>query len=282
MKEYTKFIVTTIPYNPDIIGGILWELDIKGIEEKEAHLFVFADSSSTEIHGQIEGLLSSLRNNNMIESFTVEEEKFENKNWNEEWEKKFDIIKVTERIIIRPAFKNYIPNEGEIVVTIIPKMSFGTGEHETTRLVLSMIDKYVKKDDFVLDVGSGTGILAITSVKLGASSALGIDNDEWCLLNGKENIELNNLESKIDIRLCKIDDVVETGFDLIVANINKPILLEIAEKISQKVKQSGIIILSGLLLEDKEHIIPQYQKYGFALLEQQKQNEWAMLVFRKD
>ena len=282
MKEYTKFIITTIPFIPDLVSGVLWESNIKGIEEKETHLFVFAESTEPEIQNNIKNILNELRAQNLIESFELTEEKFENKNWNEEWEKRFDIIKVTDRIVIRPAFKNYDPLENEIVITIIPKMSFGTGEHETTRLVLKLLDKFVHRGDRALDVGSGTGILAIAAVKLGASSAIGIDNDEWCLLNGNENIGLNELEEQIEIRLCEIRDIRESEFDLITANINKNILLEIAGGISRRIKKSGTLILSGLLLEDIEQVVPHYNKFGFTLLEKEQLNEWAALVFRSE
>jgi ribosomal protein L11 methyltransferase len=159
-------------------------------------------------------------------------------------------------------------------------MSFGTGEHATTKLVIQLIDKYVKSGEKVLDVGSGTGVLAISTVLLGAQKAIGIDNDEWCLLNGSENVKANNLENKVEIRLGELKDLPETGFDLIVANINKHILVDIAKEIKVKIKKTGKIILSGLLNTDENDILKIYSDLNLELIDKAAMDEWIALVFK--
>ncbi|MDZ7624568.1 MAG: 50S ribosomal protein L11 methyltransferase [Ignavibacteriaceae bacterium] len=180
---------------------------------------------------QIAEAMNKLNNDKLIESFRIEKEILEDKNWNEIWEKSREVIRVSDRIVIKPTFKEYSAKPDEIVLTIDPKMSFGTGEHQTTKLILRLLEKYVTKGMKVLDVGSGTGILAIASVKLGASKAVAVDFDEICLENCKENSLLNEVSDSVEIITGEIDDVKEKDFDLILANIQKNVLLDIADKI---------------------------------------------------
>ncbi|MCH7974576.1 MAG: 50S ribosomal protein L11 methyltransferase, partial [Bacteroidetes bacterium] len=216
------------------------------------------------------------------ENFTVKEEIIKNKNWNEEWEKNLKVVKISDRIVIKPSFREYEKKGDELVITIDPKMSFGTGEHATTRLVTLMLEKHLQKGDRVLDVGSGTGILTIAAVKLGAESALAIDNDDWCYENGKENCLLNNVESKIEIRNCEIAEVDEKNFPLIISNIQKNVLLSIAEEFMKRIKLNGTLILSGLLIEDKDDIVNKYNTVGFNLIDSKQMDEWMVLVFKSE
>lgn len=280
MKHYKQFGIQTEPQNNETISGLLWQLDLSGITETDNGLIVYADETKTISAKNIRIILDKALQENIIKKYDLTEEEFEDKNWNEEYEKNVRVIEVNNKIIIKPSFKDYQQKEGQIIITIDPKMSFGTGEHETTRLVLLMIEKYVKKDDSVLDVGTGTGILAIASVLLGAKKSIGIDNDEWCLLNGSENIKLNGLEDKVEIELAELNQLAQKDFDLIVANINKHILLEICSDIKNKIKQTGTLILSGLLFSDEFEILEKYSSFGFSLIEKNQMNEWISLVFR--
>ncbi len=281
MKEHKQFNISATPFNPDVISGILWQLDIEGIAEYENSLSVYAEQNGKVSVAEISSLLNSLKKQNMIESFTIDETSVEEKNWNEEWEKTIDVIEVNDKIVIKPTFRDYSSKQGQLVITIDPKMSFGTGEHETTKLVLNLLEKYIDKGIKVLDVGSGTGVLSIASSLLGAEEVLGIDNDEWCLDNGLENVQLNNVENKVKIKLAEIYDVDEKPFDLILANINKHILIDIVDKISRLTKNYGKAILSGLLVEDKTEIVKLYSSKGFSLVEEKILGEWIALVFQK-
>jgi ribosomal protein L11 methyltransferase len=201
-----EFLITAEPFNTDILTGMLWNLDITGINEEVNCLKVFSNSVTKK---EIEYLLNDMIVNKMLISFNIEENYIEEKNWNAEWENSREIIKATDRIKIKPTFKDYTPNENEIVITLDPKMSFGTGDHQTTKLILNLLEKYVLKDMKVLDVGTGTGILAIASVKLGAKKVIAHDIDNWCYENGIENSELNSTIDSIDFRICKINEIKE-------------------------------------------------------------------------
>jgi ribosomal protein L11 methyltransferase len=282
MKTYKQFNISTNPYNVDLLSGLLWQLDIEGINEDENSLIIFANELSNVTKIDVESLLSIAKNENLIENFAVIESNIEEINWNEEWEKKIEVIEVSDKIVIKPTFRDYEPKENQLVITIDPKMSFGTGEHETTKLVLQLLDKHIKNAKSVLDVGSGTGVLGIAASLLGAEHVVGIDNDEWCIENGLENIELNNVQSKVEVKLAEIDSVKDEPFDLILANINRHILIEISNSILQLSKKDGILILSGLLYTDREEILEIYSNIGFNLIDEKRLGEWIALVFNQN
>lgn len=281
MKTHKQFNIAAIPFNPDILSGLLWQLEIEGITENEDSLSIFANKESSVSVIQITDILNSLKVQNLIENFSIDETSVEEKNWNEEWEKTIDVIEVNDKIVIKPTFRNYKSKPEQLVITIDPKMSFGTGEHETTKLVLNLLDKYIDDRIRVLDVGSGTGVLSIAASLLGAKHVLGIDNDEWCLGNGLENVELNNVADKVNIKLTEISGVKEDPFDLILANINKHILIDISDEIYRLTKYSCKAILSGLLINDKDDIVELYASKGFSLVEEKILGEWIALVFQK-
>ena len=282
MKNYLEFKITTKPFLPDILSGIMWELEILGVLERENFLAVYAEEKSNLKVKDFESLLSRLIKENLIESFDVLISNIAEKNWNEEWEKTLDVIKVSPKIIIKPSFKSYKKERDEIVIEIDPKMSFGTGDHETTRLVLRLLEKHLKKQDKVLDVGSGTAILSIGSVMLGAQSAVAIDNNEWCYLNGIENVEKNKVKSEVEVRTGEAQDVEERDFDLTLANINKNVLREIRDDLVERTKKDGKIILSGVLTSDRAEIVEQYESANLKTIDSLVEGEWTAIVFKKD
>jgi ribosomal protein L11 methyltransferase len=278
LKKFTAFRIHSTPFQPDLISGLLWELEITGINEEEDHLIAYSNEVSKVNERAVSDLLDNLKSQNIIESYSVSSEVAEDKNWNELWEKSREVIKVSDRIVIKPTFKNYKPQPDEIVITIDPKMSFGTGEHQTTKQVIQLLENYIKPGMKILDVGSGTGILSIVALKLGASNAVAVDNDEVCYANCLENSKLNNVEEKIEIVNGTINDVIEKDFDIVVANIQKNILIVIAEDIYKKIKLNGIVILAGLLDKDESEVIKNYQSMGFNHLESVSMDEWIALV----
>ncbi|MHB8337213.1 MAG: 50S ribosomal protein L11 methyltransferase [Ignavibacteriaceae bacterium] len=280
MKYYKEFVVSSEPFIPEIISSLLWQLEITGVSEEVNCIKVFAEGSSTLSTEDLSNELEKLVVQKVLLNYIVEENLIEDKNWNEEWEKSLNIIKVSDRIVVKPTFREYSKADGEIVINIVPKMSFGTGEHQTTKLVIQLLEKYLEPGARLLDVGSGTGILSIVAVKLGAKSAVAVDNDEWCFENGNENCALNGVEEKIKIVLGEIKDIHESEFDLITANIQKNILILIAGEIKLKMNKKGMVILSGLLMNDEEDIVQAYMKFGFELVEKKQMDEWIALVMK--
>ena len=279
MKSYKEFIITAEPFNSEIISSILWELNIDGINEEVNCIKVFAQDENVTVQS-IENELNHLKENNLLREFFVQENFIAEKNWNEEWEKSREVVRVSEKIVIKPTFKEYDAKENEIVLTLDPKMSFGTGDHQTTKICLLLIEKYIKPEMKVLDAGSGTAILGIAAAKLGAEIAIAFDIDEWCYENGIENTQLNNVSERIEVRKCELKDIEEKDFDLIIANIQKNILLELTEGFRQRIKPNGLLILSGLLESDREAIVDKYSSLGFKEIDYLKMDEWIGIVFQ--
>jgi len=279
VKKFFIYKIFTIPFDLEQLSGIIWDFEITGLLEDDDHISVFTSGNSKDTEVEFEEALTKLKNDMLIESFRIEKELLEDQNWNKLWEKSREVIRVSNRIVIKPTFKNYSAKKNEVILNIDPKMSFGTGEHQTTKLILRLLETYSRESVKVLDVGSGTGILAITAIKLGASKAVAVDFDEICLENCKENCLHNNVEDTVEVLTGEIDSVDGKNFDLILANIQKNVLLEIAEKIKLKLNQSGVVILSGLLESDKSAIEKKYHSLGFKTTQIEQMDEWIAVVF---
>ena len=198
----------------------------------------------------------------------------EEKNWNEAWEATIRPIRVTDRIVIAPTWHPHDPRPGEIVLTIDPKMSFGTGYHETTRLMLRLMEKYLRPDDVVLDVGTGTGVLAIAALRLGAARAIGVDNDEWSFSNAQENSSLNGVDRLFSVRLGELDRVPERDFTLVVANIQKNVIEGMLAGLAERTAPGGRLLFSGLLISDRNAILASFAAAGLTILDEMTENEW--------
>lgn len=278
MKNYNVFKIYSNPFQPDLISGLLWELEITGITEEENHLIIFADEEADVNEERIKKYLEKLKSEKLLNDYSIISESIPQKNWNELWKKGREVIRVSDKFVIKPTFKEYDAQPGEIVLTIDPKMSFGTGEHQSTKLIIKLLEKYVRPGICLLDVGSGTGILSVAAIKLGTAEAVAIDNDELCYENCIENCELNSVTGKVKIMKGEISDIKEDNFDLIIANIQKDVLLDIADQIVKKLKPKGIAILSGLLIKDKKDIEERYAKTGFEILETKAMDEWIAIA----
>lgn len=200
-------------------------------------------------------------------------------NWNEEWEKNYDPIEVDQLVYVRASF--HAPKSGfryEIVIN--PKMSFGTGHHATTFQLLSMQGKIDHQGKRVLDVGSGTGILAIMAHLLGAKQVEAFDIDSWCVDNGNENFDLNGVSTRMG--LGTIREVNPQGpYELILANINKNVLLDELAIYAGLLTSQGLLLLSGFYSEDIGDLVQAASAQGLTLTMQTIQDNWAALCFQK-
>ena len=205
----------------------------------------------------------------------------ENKNWNEEWEKNFEPVVIDGKCIIRATF-HQVPEHYDYEVIINPKMSFGTGHHETTSMMASWQLKMDFRGKRVMDAGSGTGILAILSEKRGANEVVANDIEEWAYNNCIENIALNNC-SKITCLTGEIGSLAITApFDIILANINKNVLLHEMNQYAKYILPKGLLLLSGFYLEDLDDICEEAAKYGFAKTDLMTKNNWASILLQRN
>lgn len=200
-------------------------------------------------------------------------------NWNEEWEKNYDPIEVEDLVYVRASFHaSKAGFKHEIVIN--PKMSFGTGHHATTYQMLRHQGELDHSGKRVLDVGSGTGILAIMAHLLGARQVEAFDIDDWCVDNGNENFDLNGLNTRMG--LGTIREVNPIGsFDIILANINKNVLLDELGIYSGLLAPNGFLLLSGFYTEDIEDLNQVASPLGFNLLKKSSKDNWAALILQK-
>jgi ribosomal protein L11 methyltransferase len=202
----------------------------------------------------------------------------EDRNWNQEWEDQVQPIQIGNFAGIRTIFHKPLKNvDHELIIT--PKMSFGTGHHATTFLVIELMEQISFKSKSVLDFGTGTGILAILAEKLGASQILAIDYDEWSITNAGENIRENNCKHIILQRTNNISEVPVVN--IIIANINLSILTENTVNFATLLMPSSHLIISGFLASDEEQISSGLVKNGFIIKKVNEKDGWAAILFEK-
>lgn len=249
---YDSFIETPDGLEAYITDELFEEMEVKQLLEK------YADE------GQI----------------TYSIQKIEKKNWNEEWEKSFSPIEVNGKIYVRATFHPEAPTHFEHEIIITPKMSFGTGHHETTSQVLALQLDIPHQNKKVLDVGTGTGILAILAAKLGATKIHSFDIDEWSVENTKENIELNHSEH-ITVELGTIQDQTVQPYDIVLANINRNILLAEIPTYVQFMEPEAYLIVSGFYVHDVADITLKAAEVGLKIVTQTSKNNWSAIVFQR-
>ena len=205
-------------------------------------------------------------------------ERIEQTNWNEEWEKNFHPIIVDDICSVRAPFHEKPNTKYDIIIE--PKMSFGTGHHETTHMMIQHLLKTDISGKSALDMGCGTGVLAILSEMEGAQPIDAIDIDNWCYLNSLENVERNNCEH-ISVYEGDATLLSDKSYDLIIANINRNILLNDIKVYDSVLNPSGILLLSGFYKDDIPIIENECSKYGLTLTDSLEKNQWVALKFEK-
>ena len=203
--------------------------------------------------------------------------------WANSWKAYYKPIKIGERIVIVPAWEKYEPGEGEIIVRMDPGMAFGTGNHETTRLVIRLLEKYISSGERVLDVGCGSGILAICASKLGARMCRAYDIDPVAVKVARENIK----DSGLDNVSCDVSDLLrgvdktDGGYDVICANIVADIIIRMTPDIDKYMNEGAVILASGIIDERADDVIACFEEHGFYIAEKLLDNGWCALAVKK-
>lgn len=269
--NYYKICITAPPDKQDIIIAILSELDYDGFEQEDFSLKTYKAEADFE-ENTIQQLAGQL-------DFSYKTKLIPNQNWNAIWEANFPPIQINEFCAVRADFHPHFPSV-QHEITVNPKMAFGTGHHETTYMMIEQMEAIPFKGKKVLDYGCGTGILSILAEKLGASSILALDNDPLSYENTKENLVVNQ-SNNITIQLGVLADLQEKEYDIILANINRSVILNSLTQLYQTIKQGGLILFSGILKSDEKLLKQNLQKVGFAILTREEKGEWISLKVEK-
>jgi ribosomal protein L11 methyltransferase len=271
MNRYIQISIDTLnAEESDIFVARLSQSGFEGFEEEPGKLHAFIPETLYDAM-KIEKIIAEIKG--VADPFHTlfQKEVIEPRNWNSEWEKDFEPVIVEKFCAIRAHFHEPVPDvQYDIIIT--PKMSFGTGHHATTYMMLAAMERHDLRQRTVLDFGTGTGVLAVLACKMGAGAVLAIDSDEWSIENAKENIAVNDCEM-IQIELK--DSLTGTGqFDFILANINLRVILENMDSVRQHLKQTGVLIGSGVLESDEARIREKATTAGFTFELQMIRDNW--------
>ena len=290
------------------ISGIFYSLDCKGvaIEDPEDILgreqgqltWDFADINVLEHKGKVAVVKAYFAEEDNIEDVLqyvnerltelkemgldlgeakVEHEKMHEEDWANTWKQYYKPSKVGEKIVVKPIWEEYEAKDGELVVDLDPGMAFGTGTHETTRMCIQALERYVKEESTVFDVGCGSGILAIAAAKLGAKLAVGVDLDPVAVESSIENVGYNNLNN-IEILHGNLVEVIDGKADIVVANILAEIICILTDDVKRVLKDGGIFITSGIIHDRVDMVCEKLEATGFEVIEKNRDGEWNCIV----
>ena len=267
---YLEFNFTISPLEParDILIAELGELGFESFVETDKSLMAYILKEDWTGNGFYD--LFVFQNSEFNISWNSKE--IEQQNWNAKWEKNFHPIEINESCRVRAPFHENKGLPFEIVIE--PKMSFGTGHHETTHMMLQMLLEEHLENKLVLDMGCGTGVLAILSEMRGAKKVDAIDIDAWCVENSIENVERNNCW-KIGVQLGDASLLVDSKYDLIIANINRNILLEDIPTYAKCLNEKGVLLLSGFYLNDLDIISSKCEGNNLRFEKNLEKNNWV-------
>ncbi|MBO6661300.1 MAG: 50S ribosomal protein L11 methyltransferase [Roseivirga sp.] len=274
--DFIQINVHCDPPFAEILIAEMGELDFDTFMETEVGFEAYI-AEETFNHPALQTLFNRYRQQTRI---WYELKKVPRENWNEEWEKNYDPIAVGDQIYVRATFHEAKPNVPyEIIIN--PQMSFGTGHHETTHQLLALQLEVHHQDKKVLDVGSGTGILAIMAAKLGAQSVAATDIDDWCIENALENFGLNNIEPEF-VKQGTIHELDLTEqYEIILANINTHVLLDEMAEYNKLLAENGHLFLSGFYETDKTQIIALATELGLKEVKSTTEKNWVALLLEK-
>ena len=245
------------------------------------------DEEGREEHARAVALLDGLKQNAVLNDVETEDRRSgDDSEWLYKWQEHFRPTRVGSRIVVKPSWEEYIPEEGDLVIEMDPGMAFGSGLHETTSMCIRALERILAEHETdtpvrVLDVGTGTGILAIAGVLLGAEEALGIDIDTDAVRVAAENIEHNGLRNRISVQYGDLTEGVEYTADILAANLMADLVIRLSDAAAGHLKRGGWYITSGILDIKEETVTKAIRDAGFAVEEVLHDGEWCAVIARK-
>jgi len=276
--KYLKLVIQIANKYQEPLIAELFDMGFDGFEQRDDQIITYVQKEHFGISDRerIDMLLAAYPDGGFIES----EEVVADQNWNQQWEETINAQTVGS-FFIKPTWSQEAVPQDKILLEIDPKMSFGTGYHETTRLILQLLPDVIADNDFVIDAGTGTGILSIAAIKLGARHAFAFDIDEWSISNTKENILLNEVGESIAVEKGSSEVLSQKSkADVVLANIERNTIIDLFPDLDAALKKGGMMVLSGLLEKDKSSIVSILgDKYQ--IIDIPQENEWIAIQAKK-
>lgn len=276
---YNEGVVIDEPFRQDADGDNL-AVDVSRPVIVRTYLPAESIDSQT-----IEAITSGLRSLGMMRPVgELRIERRQEEDWANTWKDHYHPVKVGLRTVVRPPWREYDPQNGEIVVVLDPGMAFGNGTHFTTRLALVGLEETIEPGMSVFDAGTGSGILAIAAAKLGASRVDGVDIDPVSVRTALENVERNMLDVPVRLEVGSVgsgEPFDGQQYDLVLANIIARILTELSDAIVAKVKPGGLLVLSGIIEDREDRTREAYERFPLDFLSRRQEEDWVSLVYRK-
>lgn len=306
-KEWLEVTIITSSEAVEAVSGILYNTNVKGVSIEDSEDVEYKKKNPGDWDYFDESLLS-IKEGAVIKAYYKEDEKFQEyfkyikervdelhtfgidkgegivsyskvneEDWENNWKKYYKPTRVGKNIIVKPIWEQFEKAESDIIVELDPGMAFGTGTHETTRMCIQALEKFVKKDYRVFDIGTGSGILAIAAAKLEAKEVIGVDLDPVAVDSAKKNVGYNNI-SNIEILYGNLMDVVKGKANIVVANIIADVIMFLCEDVKKFLAPSGYFISSGIILARREDVTNRLKEVGFNIVEVNTEGEWVCIV----
>ena len=280
--DFSEFMQAEFPYRDYVDEELIREKEAAPVKVK---IYVSANDAGNEQLISVRELLNSLKGNEALGSLELSFETMNEEDWSENWKQFFHPLKIGKRVLVRPEWEECENDDGRVVFTINPGMSFGTGSHATTQLCLEAIEEYTKDGDTVLDLGCGSEILSITACLLGAKSAVAVDIDKNAVDIAVRNAEMNGVHA--DVYEAMAGNILESAdmrerfatekYDIVAANIVADVIIGISPFAADFVKQGGIFIASGIITERLDEVMGDLEK-SFDIIKICDKNGWASVI----
>lgn len=282
-STYLDFLQKRNEYDWDYV-----DVSLNALEGVDSHLILYIEDHEEGLD-LLDEILDELT---VFNPLKVEIAGVDSEDWQHQWKKYFKPVHMTERIVIRPSWEEYEGKAGELVIDLDPGMAFGTGDHPTSRLCVALLEEYMSEGrpttdsqkaetgPAVLDIGAGSGILSIAAALLGAEKVLGIEIDPKAISVAVENVKKNNLQDKIAIAEGDLNKGVDFKADFVLANLMADLVIKLSPLVKPNLKEGGVFISSGILLEKKDLVVEALEVSGFSIEKIKDEGEWCAISAR--